>query len=111
MMDVEELYRSLRNSQGEKGYLFPDDREKTIELLSGLLANKKRYGYMSCPCRLASGNYENDRDIICPCQYRQADVEEYGSCFCNLYVSLEWKNDATIRGYVPERRPFEKMIF
>jgi len=110
-MDVEELYRSLRNSQEKKGYLFPDDREKTIELLNGLLINKKRYGYMSCPCRLASGNIEHDRDIICPCQYRQADVEEYGSCFCSLYVSREWKNDATTRGYVPERRPFEKMIF
>ena len=110
MMDVEELYRSLRNSQGKKGYLFPDDREKTIELLNGLLVNKKRYGYMACPCRLASGTYENDRDIICPCQYRRADVEEYGSCYCNLYVSREWKNDASAHVYVPERRSLDKMI-
>jgi ferredoxin-thioredoxin reductase catalytic subunit len=109
-MDVEELYRHLRNSQEKKGYLFPDDREKTIELLNGLLVNKERYGYMSCPCRLASGNYEHDRDIICPCLYRRADVEEYGSCYCNLYVSREWKNDASLRVYVPERRSLEKMI-
>lgn len=108
-MDAEELYRSLKNSQEKQGYFFPDDREKTMELLEGLLVNKQRYGYMACPCRLASGNYEQDRDIICPCRYRAADVEEFGSCYCNLYVSRTWKDDVSTRVYVPERRPLEKM--
>jgi ferredoxin-thioredoxin reductase catalytic chain len=110
LMNVEELYRNLKNSQEKQGFFFPDDREKTIELLNGLLVNIQRYGYMSCPCRLASGVYENDKDIICPCHYRKADVEEYGSCYCSLYVSQEWICDTTVRVYVPERRPPEKMI-
>ena len=33
-------------------------------LLNGLTENEKRYGYPSCPCRIASGNIEKDRDII-----------------------------------------------
>jgi ferredoxin-thioredoxin reductase catalytic subunit len=66
---------------------------------------------MVCPCRLASGDRENDKDIICPCVYRAPDVEEYGSCYCNLYVSKAW-NDGTIdRDFVPERRPPEKISF
>ncbi len=110
-MDAKELYTHLKKSQGEKGFLFPEDHEKTLKLLQGLLLNRQRYGYMSCPCRLASGDYEQDRDIICPCRYRQADIDEYGSCYCNLYVSLDWNNGVFDRGFVPERRPPEKMIF
>ncbi len=105
-MDVETLYRNLQKSQEKKGNYFQEDIDKTMDLLRGLLVNKQRYGYMSCPCRLASGDYEADRDIICPCIYRQADMEEYGSCYCNLYVSRDWLDKKIERVYVPERRPF-----
>ena len=111
MMDVEKLYTMLEKSQTAQGYFFNADRERTMELLEALLKNKERYGYMVCPCRLASGDRENDKDIICPCVYRAPDVEEYGSCYCNLYVSKAW-NDGTIdRDFVPERRPPEKIMF
>ncbi|MCB2167261.1 MAG: ferredoxin:thioredoxin reductase [Deltaproteobacteria bacterium] len=109
-MDVEKLYAMLEKSQTAQGYFFNADRERTMELLEALLKNKDRYGYMVCPCRLASGDRENDKDIICPCVYRAPDVEEYGSCYCNLYVSKAW-NDGTIdRDFVPERRPPEKIV-
>ena len=110
-MDVEKLYAMLEKAQTAQGYFFNADRERTMELLEALLKNKDRYGYMVCPCRLASGDRENDKDIICPCVYRAPDVEEYGSCYCNLYVSKAW-NDGTIdRDFVPERRPPEKISF
>ena len=110
-MDAETLYTMLEKIQAEKGYLFNNDRDRTMELLEALLQNKDRYGYMACPCRLASGDRESDKDIICPCVYRTPDVEEYGSCYCNLYVSAAW-NDGTIpRTFVPERRPPEKTMF
>ena len=111
MMDVEKLYAMLEKTQSAQGYFFNADRERTMELLEALLKNKDRYGYMVCPCRLASGDRENDKDIICPCVYRAPDVEEYGSCYCNLYVSKAW-NDGTIdRDFVPERRPPKKIVF
>jgi ferredoxin-thioredoxin reductase catalytic chain len=107
-MEVEELYEMLRKMQEPKGYFFSSDREWVLDILRGLLKNKERYGYMSCPCRLASGDREKDKDIICPCVYRAPDVEEYGSCYCNLYVSKEWNEDKVPHVYVPERRPPEK---
>jgi len=111
VMDVEKLYEMLEKTQAAKGYFFNVDRDRTMELLEALLTNKERYGYMACPCRLASGDKENDKDIICPCVYRAPDVEEYGSCYCNLYVSKAW-NDGTIpHEFVPERRPPEKIGF
>ncbi len=110
MMEVEKLYEMLKKIQEPKGYYFNKDKEKVFELLEALIINKKRYGYMACPCRLASANKENDKDIICPCVYRVPDVKEYGSCFCSLYVSKEWNQEKIPHDYVPERRPPEKML-
>lgn len=76
-----------------------------MEIISGLLENEKRYGYRSCPCRLASGAKEKDADIICPCAYRNDDVREYGTCYCSLYVSAHWNSSIVKKTDVPERRP------
>lgn len=102
--NVELLYETLKKVQEPKGYFFGKDKEHVTQLLEGLLTNKERYGYMVCPCRLASGDREKDKDIICPCVYRQPDVEEYGSCYCNLYVSKDWNEERIPHVYVPERR-------
>jgi ferredoxin-thioredoxin reductase catalytic subunit len=80
-MTAEQLYEMLRKVQEPKGYFFNREREKVFDLLDGLLINRERYGYMSCPCRLASGNRDWDRDIICPCIYREEDVHAYGRCY------------------------------
>ena len=108
MKDVEKLYEMLKKVQEAKGFFFNKDRSRVFDLLEALLINKERYGYMSCPCRLASGDKEKDRDIICPCVYREPDVREYGSCYCNLYVSPQWIEEKVPHVYVPERRPPEK---
>jgi ferredoxin-thioredoxin reductase catalytic subunit len=110
-MEADQLYAMLKKIQEPKGYFFNRDRERVLDILRDLLINKERYGYMSCPCRLASGDRERDKDIVCPCAYRSADVDEYGSCYCNLYVSQKWNEDKTPHTYVPERRPPEKMPF
>jgi ferredoxin-thioredoxin reductase catalytic chain len=110
-MDAQQLYEMLIKTQEAKGYCFSSDRERVMELLEALLINKSRYGYMACPCRLAAGEKEADRDIICPCVYREPDVAEYGSCYCNLYVSDAWNAGTVPHVYVPERRPPEKMAF
>jgi ferredoxin-thioredoxin reductase catalytic chain len=108
MTEAEQLFERLKGVNERKGYYFSDDREMVMDLLAGLLLNKERYGYMSCPCRLASGDREADKDIICPCDYRKADVQEYGSCYCQLYVSKDWNEGKIQRRTVPERRPVSR---
>ena len=109
-MDVEKLYGMLKKTQEAKGYYFNQDKARVFDLLEALILNKERYGYMACPCRLASGDRDNDKDIICPCIYRIPDVKEFGSCYCNLYVSPDWNAEKIPHDYVPERRPPEKMF-
>lgn len=109
-MNATQLYEALKPLQEAKGYFFNKDKERVFELMEALLTNKKRYGYMGCPCRLLSGDREQDRDILCPCVYRTPDVAEFGSCYCNLYVNEAWNSEKIPHEYVPERRPPEKMF-
>ncbi|WP_207262177.1 ferredoxin-thioredoxin reductase catalytic domain-containing protein [Desulfovibrio sp. Huiquan2017] len=110
-MDAKQLYASLKKIQEPKGYHFNTDMDMTMPLLESLLTNKERFGYMACPCRLANGEYEEDKDIICPCVYREEDVREYGACYCALYVSKEYNDGSIEKKVVPERRPPEKILF
>ncbi|MCS7286741.1 MAG: ferredoxin-thioredoxin reductase catalytic domain-containing protein [Anaerolineae bacterium] len=99
-----ELYERLRREAESSGYYLNPDLELVLDLMEGLVTNLKRYGYMACPCRLASGVREKDLDIICPCDYRDADLEEYGACYCGLYVSEEVAQGRKKASPVPERR-------
>jgi len=109
-MNAHELYTQLKKIQEPKGFYFNKDMDMTMPLLESLLVNKQRYGYMACPCRMAGGDFDSDRDIVCPCEYREPDVKEYGSCYCGLYVSRRWNEGEIERKPVPERRPPEKLL-
>jgi ferredoxin-thioredoxin reductase catalytic subunit len=90
------------------GYHLNPDVAFAKALGKGLLTNRQRYGYANCPCRLAMGTPEQDQDIVCPCDYRDADVAEYGTCFCGLYVSDAVLSGRQAAGSIPERRPPEE---
>jgi len=90
------------------GYFLTPQSDLLQMFLEGLKTNEERYGYPSCPCRLATGNLDLDRDIICPCDYRDPDVAEFGSCYCRLYVNKTVSESQNLPE-VPERRPAEKM--
>ena len=110
-MDAKKLYEQLKVIQEPKGYYFNNDMDMTMPLIESLLTNKERMGYMACPCRLANGEFEDDKDIVCPCVYREEDVKEYGACFCGLYVSKDFNEGTIEKKVVPERRPPEKILF
>jgi ferredoxin-thioredoxin reductase catalytic subunit len=90
------------------GYHLNPDKGFLDDLIEGLARNEERFGYPSCPCRLASGKFEIDRDIICPCDYRDPDVMEYGFCYCGLYVKKDVFEGKTSVTQIPERRPLMK---
>ncbi len=104
---VDAIYERLSREAEEGGYHLNPDVEFTKGLLRSLIINEQRYGYWACPCRLATGVKEEDIDIICPCDYRDADINEYGSCYCALYVSREIAEREKEAGSIPERRPPE----
>ncbi len=105
---AEKLMDKLDREAEASGYHLNPDREMTLMLCEGLVQNTERYGYMGCPCRLLERDQQKDLDIICPCDYRDPDLNDYGTCYCALYVS-----DAVVKGDkeaepIPERRPSEQ---
>ena len=102
--DVEKTYERLQKFSEKKGYFLNPDTAFAKKLVKSLLENQERYGYWACPCRLASGNREEDRDIICPCDHMKLDVQEFGACYCALYVSEKVSQGEMEAGTVPERR-------
>lgn len=105
---INRVYERLDKYAEFNGYYLNPDIEFTKDLVRSLLINQNRYGYWACPCRLASGNRAEDSDIICPCVYRDPDLDEFGTCYCALYVSQEIKDGKKKPEPVPERRIVKK---
>jgi len=102
-----DLYEKLKREGEAAGYYLNPDVEFVLDLMEGLLTNEERYGYQACPCRLAAGVRETDLDIICPCDYRDPDLDEFGACYCALYVSEVIARGEMEPTPVPERRSSE----
>ncbi len=110
MTSVQETKRRVESDAMSGGYFLNPDVEFLNDLLEGLTVNEERYGYPSCPCRVATGSFAIDRDIICPCDYRDADVAEYGTCYCALFLRKDVFEGKAKLMPVPERRPREKSV-
>lgn len=109
MPDIDSVYLSLKNEAEGGGYRLNPDAEFVKNLIRGLLNNEHRYGYRACPCRLAAGKRDEDTDIICPCDYRDPDLSDFGACYCALYVSEPIAKGEKPVTTVPERRPPRSM--
>lgn len=108
--EIDQLLAQIEADAGAGGYRLNPDQEFTRDLVRSLLINQKRYGYPSCPCRLSGGERAKDLDIICPCDYRDPDLNDYNACYCALYVT-----EAIVKGKkqlkpVPERRPVKREV-
>lgn len=104
---IDALHEQLDREAEASGYHLNPDPEFTRGLVEGLLTNEQRYGYRACPCRLATGDKQQDLDVICPCDYRDADLLDWGACYCALYVSEEMLQGEREVQSIPERRPPE----
>jgi ferredoxin-thioredoxin reductase catalytic subunit len=107
LKDIDLYYEELLTRARASGYHLNPDAGFVKVIVEGLHANLERHGYAACPCRLVSGKKEDDIDIICPCDYRDADLNEHGSCFCALFVSREVAEGIRPAASIPERRPPE----
>lgn len=105
---VDSIRNRAQSDARTHGYELHTDPSILDSLLEGLRLNEERYKYPSCPCRLASGDFERDRDIICPCDYRDADVQEFGFCYCGLYLRPDIVAKSLPITQIPERRPLKK---
>lgn len=84
--NIEEIIKDYQTYAEKNGFKLNPDKESVEKLVMGLLANEKKYGARYCPCRRISGNSEEDKPKICPCQWHKEEVERDGHCLCGLFV-------------------------
>ena len=85
--NIEKLIKEYEKYAKENGWRLNPDKKIVERIVKGLLANEKKYGFRYCPCRRVTGNPEDDKPKICPCQFMQKEIEEQGHCLCGLF----WK--------------------
>jgi ferredoxin-thioredoxin reductase catalytic subunit len=109
LVSLDKVKKRAEIDAKDHGYYLNPDLDFLNDILEGLRKNEEQYGCPFCPCRLTSGIIEKDRDIICPCDYRDSDVEEYGQCFCALFVGKDLYKGRNEARSIPERRSNEKL--
>lgn len=102
-MNPQDLLSKFRKGCTSKGYHLHADEEHCLSTVESILQNINRYGYPVCPCRLAT-DAETDRDIMCPCSYRDEDIKASGACYCILFVDEAHKDDPKFFPEVDDRR-------
>jgi ferredoxin-thioredoxin reductase catalytic chain len=83
--ETENIIRDYQEYAEKNGFRLNPDRETVTRLVRGLLENEKKYGARYCPCRRITGNPDEDRPKICPCQWHRQEIEKDGHCFCGLF--------------------------
>ena len=84
--EISGVVKKYQEYAQKNGFRLNPDRKIVEGLIAGLLANEKKYGVRYCPCRRVTGNKEEDRPKICPCQWHQEEIERDGYCYCRLFV-------------------------
>lgn len=110
-MDKDQVRSFVHKAADRKGWKVVADETLLGDLVEGLHANVERLGYLQCPCRDSWDDREKDRDIICPCDYAEADIREYGHCYCSLFQSEAFYESGREPAGIPERRPEEKFPY
>lgn len=88
----EEIRAHLQHFVEHSPYKFNPDSAAVETIIKGLTKRKIRYGYAYCPCRVATGDVEEDAKIICPCVYHEEEIEKNGICHCRLFVSKDYES-------------------
>ena len=80
------LVKGYQEYAEKNGFKLNPNREVVERLIKGMLENEKKFGQRYCPCRRITGNPEEDKGKICPCQWHREEIEKDGHCFCGLFV-------------------------
>lgn len=84
--NIEEVIKNYEEYAEKNGFKLNPNQEVVKRLIKGILENEKKFGQKYCPCRRITGNPEEDKPKICPCQWNREEIERDGHCFCGLFV-------------------------
>jgi len=83
---IEEIIKKYQKYAKQNGFKLNPNKKVVENIIRGLLANEKKYGFRYCPCRRVTGNPKEDKNKICPCSWHQEEIKKDGHCLCYLFV-------------------------
>jgi len=82
-----EVLKTFEDFTKSKDFTLNPDKERIELLVQGVLEHEEQYGLKYCPCRMTSGNFDEDLSLICPCNFKvQNNWREIGECWCSLFI-------------------------
>jgi ferredoxin-thioredoxin reductase catalytic subunit len=83
----EEFLGVIREFASRNDFTLNPDLEHVSFTIEGILRNERSKGLKYCPCRVPSGIFEADLELICPCNFKAQETwAEQGRCWCGLFV-------------------------
>jgi len=80
-----EMRERLHAYAKSQGFAFNEDIDRLNLIMKGLYNNAVKHGAAYCPCRIRTGDSENDNRIICPCAFHKDEIKQQGFCHCRLF--------------------------
>jgi len=106
---LEDVEKYVKQVADKRGWILDPSKDETYEILvNGLRVYFNKVGYFNCPCRDSNEDRAMDKDISCPCDYAQPDIEEHGRCYCALFYEPNYDFSIPTLEMIAERRPEEK---
>ncbi len=76
----------------QKNYALNPSWMMTTNLQIWLSEMEATFGKRYCPCFEPSGDAQLDKKMLCPCEFIDDEIKEYGTCHCALFGSADLSN-------------------
>ena len=102
--EIDVYYERLTKEASASGYHLNPYMQFTKALIAGLIVNEKRYGYRSCPCRLAAGNRAKTLTSSAPAIIGTLTSPSLALAIARFTYRKLWRKAKKQFSTIPERR-------
>lgn len=85
--EVKKQHRWITKYTAQKNYALNPSWMMSTNLEIWLSEMEATFGKRYCPCFEPSGDAELDKKMLCPCEFIDDEIAEYGTCHCALFGS------------------------
>ncbi len=84
---IDQLIERYTDYAANQNITLNPDAKRVHTIVRGLLKRKEKHGATYCPCRVLTGDTQDDEKHVCPCVYHLDEIARDGHCLCNLFVA------------------------
>jgi ferredoxin-thioredoxin reductase catalytic chain len=98
---IEDLTAYMGPFAARLGYKFNTDTEFVAMVLEGEIEVLERDGDVFCPCRVRTGDPNEDLKIVCPCITFYTDqFSAMRKCWCGLFIRTDVEDGSALHGVI-----------